>query len=111
MTDKSSRTPLMAGNWKMNKTGPEARSYCERLLALLAEQPTTAEVAICPPFTPPAALISACARDAPRQAKPPQRAEGPLSGTTTPTFNPPAEGWARTLRGSAAEASAPATAR
>jgi triosephosphate isomerase len=42
----------VAGNWKMNKTGPEARSYCERLRVLLSEQSSrAAEVAICPPFT------------------------------------------------------------
>jgi triosephosphate isomerase len=46
------RRPLVAGNWKMNKTGPEARSYCERLRVILEAQPhRTAEVAICPPFT------------------------------------------------------------
>ena len=46
------RRPLVAGNWKMNKTGPEARSYCERLRAILEGQPDrAAEVAICPPFT------------------------------------------------------------
>lgn len=46
------RRPLVAGNWKMNKTGPEARSYCERLRILLSEESSrAAEVAICPPFT------------------------------------------------------------
>ena len=47
----STRRPLVAGNWKMNKTGPEARSYCERLVAMLADAPPVAEVAICPSFT------------------------------------------------------------
>jgi triosephosphate isomerase len=45
------RHPLVAGNWKMNKTGPEARSYCERLRAILEGHSHRAEVAICPPFT------------------------------------------------------------
>jgi triosephosphate isomerase len=46
------RRPLVAGNWKMNKTGPEARAYCERLRAILESHPVgPAEVAICPPFT------------------------------------------------------------
>ena len=46
------RRPLVAGNWKMNKTGPEARAYCERLLAILVGQPVVpADVAVCPPFT------------------------------------------------------------
>jgi triosephosphate isomerase len=47
----SDRRPLVAGNWKMNKTGPEARAYCERFQALLDESPTVADVALCPPFT------------------------------------------------------------
>jgi triosephosphate isomerase len=41
----------VAGNWKMNKTGPEATAYCERLLRLLGGAEPAAEVAICPPFT------------------------------------------------------------
>jgi triosephosphate isomerase len=46
------RRPLIAGNWKMNKTGPEARSFCERLRVILGDRPAeAAEVAICPPFT------------------------------------------------------------
>jgi len=46
------RRPLVAGNWKMNKTGPDARAYCERLRAVLEAHPDRgAEVAICPPFT------------------------------------------------------------
>ena len=47
----SLRRPLVAGNWKMNKTGPDARAYCERLVALVATDDVAAEVAICPPFT------------------------------------------------------------
>jgi triosephosphate isomerase len=48
----SGRRPLVAGNWKMNKTGPEARAYCARLRELLGEDgPAHAEVAVCPPFT------------------------------------------------------------
>jgi triosephosphate isomerase (TIM) len=48
----SDRRPLVAGNWKMNKTGPEARSYCERLLQLLGDMDETgAEIAVCPAFT------------------------------------------------------------
>ena len=46
------RRPLVAGNWKMNKTGPDARAYCEGLVALLSQEPTpVAEVVVCPPFT------------------------------------------------------------
>jgi triosephosphate isomerase len=47
----SGRRPLIAGNWKMHKTGPEARDHIARLRALLAEAPPAAEVAVCPPFT------------------------------------------------------------
>jgi triosephosphate isomerase (TIM) len=46
----SGRRPLVAGNWKMNKTGLEAREYCARLRELLPAEPG-AEVAVCPPFT------------------------------------------------------------
>ncbi len=48
----SDRRPLVAGNWKMQKTGPEARAYCEQLRARLSDGSLpTAEVVICPPFT------------------------------------------------------------
>jgi triosephosphate isomerase len=47
----SDRRPLVAGNWKMNKTGAEAREHVARLAALLADAPPAAEVAVCPPFT------------------------------------------------------------
>ncbi len=44
-----SRTPLVAGNWKMHKTAPEA----VRLINELREStlPSDVEVAVCPPFT------------------------------------------------------------
>lgn len=43
------RTPFVAGNWKMNKTGEEARLLVSELLPAL--QPiTTVERAVCPPF-------------------------------------------------------------
>ena len=45
------RRPLVAGNWKMNKTGVEAREYVARLRAHLGETGLPADVAICPPFT------------------------------------------------------------
>ena len=47
----SSRRPLIAGNWKMNKTGDEAREYVARLSARLAEGDLRADVAVCPPCT------------------------------------------------------------
>jgi triosephosphate isomerase len=47
----SDRRPLVAGNWKMHKTGAEGRAHVARLRALLGEAPLRAEVAVCPPFT------------------------------------------------------------
>jgi triosephosphate isomerase (TIM) len=45
------RRPLVAGNWKMHKTGLEAREHVARLRALLGDGERRAEVAVCPPFT------------------------------------------------------------
>lgn len=42
--------PIIAGNWKMNKTVSEAVDFASRLLGLLAAPPE-AEVIIAPPFT------------------------------------------------------------
>jgi triosephosphate isomerase (TIM) len=47
----SARRPLVAGNWKMNKTGVEAREHVARLRALLGDGELPAEVAVCPPAT------------------------------------------------------------
>ena len=47
----TTRRPLVAGNWKMNKTGVEAREYVARLRAHLGDAALPADVAICPPFT------------------------------------------------------------
>jgi len=41
---------LIAGNWKMNKTASETRSFFEQLKPLL-EPKLTSELLICPPFT------------------------------------------------------------
>jgi triosephosphate isomerase len=51
--DKSpagSRRPLIAGNWKMNKTNAEAAAFLEAFLPDAGGRPDV-EVAICPPFT------------------------------------------------------------
>ncbi len=46
------RTPLIAGNWKMNKSHLEAIHFVEQLAHELAEHDfTRAEVVLCPPFT------------------------------------------------------------
>lgn len=45
------RQPLVVANWKMNMTSPEAKDYCQRLLGLMQETVTAAEVVVCPPYT------------------------------------------------------------
>jgi triosephosphate isomerase len=44
------RRPLIAGNWKMNKTGTEARAFVQELLIKLPSWEDR-EVLLCPPFT------------------------------------------------------------
>ena len=43
------RTPLVAANWKMHKTGGEAEAFVAALLPRLSD--ARADVAVCPPFT------------------------------------------------------------
>jgi triosephosphate isomerase len=50
-----SRTPLIAGNWKMHKTVAEAESFIQALLPRVAA--ARADVAICPPFTALGAMV------------------------------------------------------
>jgi triosephosphate isomerase len=50
-----SRTPLIAGNWKMHKTVAEAEAFIQALLPRVAT--ANADVAICPPFTALAAMV------------------------------------------------------
>lgn len=47
----NSRTPLIAGNWKMYKDCTEAVSAAEKLLALCSEAPSGREIMIAPAFT------------------------------------------------------------
>ncbi len=47
----SARRPLIAGNWKMHKTGAEAREYITHLAELIGRESHHADVAVCPPFT------------------------------------------------------------
>jgi triosephosphate isomerase len=50
----SSRIPLMAGNWKMNLTHPEAVALVQKLAWILADKKhdfSRTEVAVFPPFT------------------------------------------------------------
>jgi triosephosphate isomerase len=48
--DAPSRVPMVAGNWKMNKTGAEARAFVEDLGPRVAGS-SGVEVVVCPPFT------------------------------------------------------------
>ena len=50
------RTPLIAGNWKMNKTVSEAEQFIVRLLPAISSVERV-EVAICPPFLALAAMV------------------------------------------------------
>ena len=53
-TDKSSRTPLMAGNWKMNLNHQEAVVLVQKLAWTLADKKhdyAKVEVVVLPPFT------------------------------------------------------------
>jgi triosephosphate isomerase len=50
----ASRTPLMAGNWKMNLTHPEAVALVQKLAWILADKKhdyARTEVAVMPPYT------------------------------------------------------------
>ncbi|MCX7785573.1 MAG: triose-phosphate isomerase [candidate division WOR-3 bacterium] len=44
------RIPLIAGNWKMNKSPQEAKEFAQALVEALLEE-IQSEVLICPPFT------------------------------------------------------------
>jgi triosephosphate isomerase len=50
------RTPLVAGNWKMHKTEPEAEEYIQALLPLVSAADGV-DVAICVPFTDLKAMV------------------------------------------------------
>jgi triosephosphate isomerase len=52
----STRTPLIAGNWKMYKTEAQAEDYIQALLPLLSSVERV-EVAICVPFTDLRAMV------------------------------------------------------
>lgn len=57
------RRPLIAGNWKMFKTGPEAVETTDRLVTLLSK-PLDVDVMIAPPFTA-LAPVSALLKETP----------------------------------------------
>jgi len=45
------RKPIIAGNWKMNKTVAETLELVRDIRQLLVEAPENVEVVLCPPFT------------------------------------------------------------
>ena len=52
-----SRKIIIAGNWKMNKTGAEGRALVEELLrGAAAFDPAEVDIVVCPPFTTLAAV-------------------------------------------------------
>lgn len=52
MTNQTTRTPIMAGNWKMNLNHLEAIAHTQKLAFALADKDYEAvEVAVLPPFT------------------------------------------------------------
>lgn len=58
------RTPIIAGNWKMNRTASEAAELVQGIAARAGG--TRAEVVVCPPFTTIAAALAAAAGTAVR---------------------------------------------
>jgi triosephosphate isomerase len=44
------RRPVIAGNWKMQKTTGETRAFCEKFKPLVANS-THCDIVVCPPFT------------------------------------------------------------
>jgi triosephosphate isomerase len=51
------RTPLLAANWKMNKTVAETEAFLDAFLPNVPEGP---DVVVCPPYTSLAAAIRSC---------------------------------------------------
>ena len=54
----SARTPLVVGNWKMNKTVAEAEELIAALVPMVASV-SGVDVAVCPPFTALPAVVAA----------------------------------------------------
>jgi len=46
----SNRTPLIAGNWKMNKTPAEGVELAKALVAQVGTE-SAVQIVLCPPFT------------------------------------------------------------
>jgi len=59
--NKSTRKAIIAGNWKMNKTRPEAKELLEAIKPLVANAEGNVEVIACVPFTNLETAINATA--------------------------------------------------
>jgi triosephosphate isomerase len=78
---------LIAGNWKMNKTGAEAREFVDDLLPRL-QHTSGVDVAVCPPFTALGSAVHA-ARDSSVQVfaqNMHQEESGAFTGEVSPTM-------------------------
>ena len=53
----SERRPVIAANWKMNKTIEEATEFCDAFLPMIVDAP--AQIVICPPFLALSAVVEA----------------------------------------------------
>jgi triosephosphate isomerase len=80
------RTPLVAANWKMNKTRVEAAAFLDGFLPASAGLEGV-DVAICPPFTALATVVERCAGSAVAVAA--QNVHFEDSGAFTGEVSPP----------------------
>jgi triosephosphate isomerase (TIM) len=80
MPSPSPRTPLVAANWKMNKTRAEAADFLEAFLPE-ANDIEGVELVVCPPFTALQTAIERCAGSRIRVAA--QNAHAEVSGAFT----------------------------
>ena len=81
----SSRTPLIAGNWKMHKTVAQAEEFIQALLPRVSSVDAV-DVAICPPFTALQAMVDSTrgSRVAVYAQNMHQTDEGPFTGEVSP---------------------------
>jgi triosephosphate isomerase (TIM) len=57
----SSRTPIVAANWKMHKTRPETSAFLDAFIPAAAERLIGVELVVCPPFTALETAVERCA--------------------------------------------------
>ena len=81
-----SRTPLVAGNWKMHKTAPDAVRLIEELRR--SSLPSDVEAVVCPPFTALGEAARALASSAIRLGAQDMHweAQGAFTGEIAPTM-------------------------